>query len=70
MALAVATGEADAGLGLRSAALPLGLDFVPIASEPFEVATTESEAGGVGPLLSLLADPLVRARIERLGGTT
>ena len=43
MALAVATGEA---LGLRSAALPLGLDFVRVASEPFEVATTESEAGG------------------------
>ena len=68
VALAVATGEAEAGLGLRSAAAPLGLDFVPVAAEPFEVATTESEAGGVAPLLTLLADPLVRARIERLGG--
>ena len=68
MALAVATGEADAGLGLRSAAVPLGLDFVPVASEPFEVATTEGEAGGVAPLLCLLTDPDIRARIERLGG--
>ena len=68
VALAVATGEADVGLGLRSAAAPLGLDFVAVASEPFEVATTESEAGGVAPLLSLLADPTIRARIERLGG--
>ena len=68
VALAVATGEADTGLGLRSAAAALGLDFVPVASEPFEVATTEREAGGVQPLLSLLADPTVRARIEDLGG--
>src|SRR4051812_49653879 len=36
VALAVATGEADAGLGLRSAATALGLDFVPLSWEPFQ----------------------------------
>ena len=40
VAVAVATGEAETGLGLRSAALAFGLDFVPLVSEPFEVATT------------------------------
>src|SRR5919202_4258076 len=50
VALAVATGEADAGLGLRSAATPLGLDFVPIAWEPFQVATTRADSGGLQPL--------------------
>lgn len=68
VALAVATGEADAGLGLRSAATPLGLDFVPIAWEPFQVATTEREVGGLGPLVDALAEPAVVERIGALGG--
>jgi molybdate-binding protein len=68
VALAVATGEADAGLGLRSAATPLELDFVPLSWEPFQVATTRAQAGGVRPLLSELADRGVAARIVALGG--
>ncbi|MEA2289912.1 MAG: putative molybdopterin biosynthesis protein [Solirubrobacteraceae bacterium] len=68
VALAVATGEADAGLGLRSAATPLGLDFVPVAWEPFQVATSEQQAGGVRPLLQALADPEVAGAITGLGG--
>jgi molybdate-binding protein len=68
VALAVATGEADAGLGLRSAAGPLGLDFVPLAREPFQVATTRAESGGLRPLLDALADPALGARIAALGG--
>jgi molybdate-binding protein len=68
VALAVATGEADAGLGLRSSARALELDFVPLAWEPFQVATTEPEAGGVRPLIDLLADRGVHGRIAGLGG--
>ena len=68
VAIAVATGEADAGLGLRSAANTLGLDFVPVVSEPFEIATTAQEAGGLQPMLSALADPALRAAIAALGG--
>jgi molybdate-binding protein len=68
VALAVATGEADAGLGLRSAATPLGLDFVPLAWEPFQVATTRAESGGLAPLLDALRDPAVATRIVALGG--
>ena len=68
VAVAVATGEADAGVGLRGAAGPLGLDFVPLAWEPFQIATTRAEAGGVQPLLDELAAPGVAARIEALGG--
>jgi putative molybdopterin biosynthesis protein len=68
VALAVATGEADAGLGLRSAASPLGLDFVPLSWEPFQVATTRPESGGLTPLLDALGDPAVAARIVALGG--
>jgi molybdate-binding protein len=68
VALAVATGEADVGLGLRSSARPLDLDFVPLSWEPFQVATTEPEVGGVQPLLALLTDPATRARLDELGG--
>ena len=68
VALAVATGEADTGLGLRSAATPLGLDFVPLRWEPFQVATTRAQYGGLRPLLRALEDPLVAERIVALGG--
>jgi len=68
VALAVATGEADAGLGLRSAATPLGLDFVPLAWEPFQVATTREQSGGVRPLLEALAEAAVAERVVALGG--
>ena len=68
VALAIATGEADAGLGLRSAATPLGLDFVPLSWEPFQVATTRRQSGGLRPLLDALATPAVAERIAALGG--
>jgi putative molybdopterin biosynthesis protein len=68
VALAVATGEADAGLGLRSAATPLGLDFVPLSWEPFQVATTRAQSGGLTPLLDALAAPAMGERIVALGG--
>ena len=68
VALAVATGEADAGLGLRSAATPLDLEFVPITWEPFQIATTRSQAGGVSPLIAALEDDHLSARIDELGG--
>jgi molybdate-binding protein len=68
VALAVATGEADAGLGLRSAATPLGLDFVPLSWEPFQVATTREQTGGLAPLLDALNDRAVAKRIRALGG--
>ncbi|MEA2384834.1 MAG: putative molybdopterin biosynthesis protein [Solirubrobacteraceae bacterium] len=68
VALAVATGEAEAGLGLRSAATPLGLDFVPLSWEPFQVATTRAESGGLRSLLTALGEAAVAQRIVALGG--
>jgi molybdate-binding protein len=68
VALAVATGEAEAGLGLRSAATQLELDFVPLSWEPFQVATTRRQSGGLQALLSVLEDRDVAARIVGLGG--
>ena len=38
VALAVKSGEADAGMGVYSAAKTLGLEFVPVATERYEIA--------------------------------
>lgn len=68
VAIAVATGEADAGLGLRGAAASLGLDFVPVVSEPFEIATSDDDVGGLQGMLAALATAELRERIAALGG--
>ena len=66
--LGQATGEAGVGLGLRSAARTLELDFVPVLSEPFEIATSSADAGGLQPLIRALGDASLRERIAGLGG--
>jgi molybdate-binding protein len=68
VALAVATGDAEAGLGLRSAATQVGLDFVPLLWEPFQVATTRTLSGGLAPLVASLTAAGGVERIEALGG--
>jgi hypothetical protein len=49
-------------------ATPLGLDFVPLSGEPFQVATTRAQSGGLTPLLDALAAPVMAERIVALGG--
>jgi putative molybdopterin biosynthesis protein len=51
-AVSVAAGLADAAVGLRAAAETLGLDFVPLAWEPFELALPEDALGAAGDLLA------------------
>jgi molybdate-binding protein len=57
-ALAVAAGTADAALGLRSAADALGLSFVPVVWEPFDLALPEDALDAAAGLL----DAAARAR--------
>jgi putative molybdopterin biosynthesis protein len=70
VAAAVASGRVDAGLGILAAARAFGLDFVPVADEPYDLVTTAEilEQGVLDPLLDLLADPVFAASIEALGG--
>lgn len=68
IALSVACGVADVGLGLRSGAHDLGLDFVPLLWEHYDIALPHDALGAVRPLLTALQAPAVRASIERLGG--
>jgi putative molybdopterin biosynthesis protein len=67
VAAAVAAGRADAGLGVMSAARAFGLDFVPVAREPFDLVMRPGEPA-VAPLLALLEDPDFKAQVEALGG--
>jgi putative molybdopterin biosynthesis protein len=70
VAAAVAAGRADTGLGIQAAARAFGLDFVPVAEEPYDLVTTDDTLadGVLDPLLDLIADPAFAASVEALGG--
>ena len=68
--VAVASGLADAGLGVRAAAQALALDFIPIASEQydllFERRFFESACGE--ELLATIRSAPFQAAVSALGG--
>ena len=70
VAAAVAGGTADVGLGVLAAARALKLEFIPIASERYELLGLRSLMGtpGYEALLSVLSDPEFRGEVEALGG--
>jgi len=67
VAAAVASGRADAGLGILAAARAFGLDFVPVSWEPYDLVLTERPEV-LSPLLDLLGDEGFRREVESLGG--
>lgn len=68
VALAVASGVADVGLGVRAAAAALDLEFVPLAWEEYDVVLSAEALASAGPLIDALHDAGVRASIVELGG--
>ena len=70
VAAAVAGGTADVGLGVLAAARALKLEFIPVASEHYELLGLRSLMGtpGYEVLLSVLSDPEFRSEVEALGG--
>ncbi|MFZ0976436.1 MAG: substrate-binding domain-containing protein [Solirubrobacteraceae bacterium] len=66
--LAVASGVAAAGVGLRAAAATLDLDFIPLVWEQYDIALPACALAAAGPLISTLRDPTIRGEIEELGG--
>ena len=70
VAAAVAAGRADAGLGILAAARAFGLDFVPVAQEPYDLVlrTGALSEEALAPLWALLERPDFRAEVEALGG--
>jgi len=66
----VASGVADATLGIKAAADALGLDFIPIAQEPYELVFAENfdEHPAAKALAGAIASEEWRAKVERMGG--
>ena len=70
VAAAVAGGAADVGMGILAAARSLGLDFVPLAEERYELAIPREYFAleGVQQLLEVIKSPAFRQQVEALGG--
>ena len=70
VALAVKTGEAEAGMCVYSAAKALGLSFVPVASERYELAVRRefSEDPRIRALLFAIRSPRFKEILHALGG--
>jgi putative molybdopterin biosynthesis protein len=67
---AVAAGRADCGLGVLAAARAFGLDFVPVAKEPYDLVLMKNsmEAELLSPLLELLDSAAFAEGVKGLGG--
>ena len=70
VAMAVQSGLTDCGLGIRSAALTMGLDFIPLEEEEFDLLILEEHAAqpSVQALLETAASERFRRRVLALGG--
>jgi len=66
----VASGSADAGIGVKAAALAMGLDFLPLEEERYDLVVPNHflSDGPVQVLLDLLRRPVLHRRVESLGG--
>jgi putative molybdopterin biosynthesis protein len=70
VAAAVASGVADAGLGIRAAARALALDFAPLAQERYDLVIPQAyyESELLRPLLDLLHDHDFKTAVMALPG--
>jgi putative molybdopterin biosynthesis protein len=70
VALAVKSGEAEAGLCVYSAAKALGLPFVPVSQERYELAIRREHADDprIRALVQAIRSDAFRAILNRLGG--
>jgi molybdate-binding protein len=68
VAMAVAAGQAEAGLGVRAAAAALGLEFTPLAWEDFDIVLSGDDLPAAEALIETLRDHAVRESVSALGG--
>ena len=70
VAVSISSGLSDVGLGVRSAAKALGLEFIPVGQEQYDIlflrAFVESERGQ--KLLEIIRSADFRRAVELLGG--
>ena len=70
VAAAVLSGRAEAGLGILAAARALGLDFIPLVREDYQliIPLEHYETSKIQALLRVIGSPGFRAAVEFLGG--
>ena len=70
VAVAVHSGVTDCGLGIASAAHALGLDFIPLEQERYDLVIPRAhyESDLLGPLLDLIRGPQLRRVVAALPG--
>ena len=70
VAVQIASGTADAGMGIYSAAKLYGLDFLPICTEQYDLLISDAawETEPVQRLISILQSQAFRTRLEGMGG--
>jgi putative molybdopterin biosynthesis protein len=70
VAVAVQSGAADAGLGIFSAAKALGLDFIPVVTEQYDLIIPERDfkSDRIQALLTVIRSPEFKVRVAGLGG--
>ena len=68
VAMSVASGQADTGLGVRAAAAALDLGFVPVVWEDFDIVLSGDDLPAAEPLISALREPGVQSLLSALGG--
>ena len=70
VAAAIAGGRADVGLGILSAADVMGLNFIPVMSEQYDLVIPHEhyETEQVQFVLSIIRDGTFRAEVNALGG--
>jgi putative molybdopterin biosynthesis protein len=69
VAASIAAGAADTGMGIRAAAQALGLDFIPVAQERYDLIFNffrDDERAEI--LIGILQSPEFRQEVESLGG--
>jgi putative molybdopterin biosynthesis protein len=68
--VAVLSGAADAGMGILAAARALGLDFIPLVKERYDLVIPEEffDSQGIQMMLDIMTSREYRQRIEAMGG--
>ncbi len=70
VAAAVEAGDADAGLGVYSAAAMMGLDFIPVCSEEYDLAIPEEfmDVEVIKEFIETIKSDEFKAKLDELGG--
>ncbi|NOY69291.1 MAG: molybdopterin biosynthesis protein [Deltaproteobacteria bacterium] len=70
VAVSVLSGNADAGMGIFAAAKALGLDFIPVARESYDLLIPERfiDSEPIRELLDVIRSAIFISRVSALGG--